>query len=149
MKSLENTKCKPPNRTETPKRWFVLSFLYYGMLSVLSQIPGSTLNELEFRLWDKGVHFGAYGLLGVFLFLGVKQIQRRFFKKNAVLITVGIVALAGAFDEVHQMFVIGRNASIGDFIADTLGGAAGAISAGWIYPLAVSNHFKNSKAKIT
>jgi VanZ family protein len=74
---------------------------------------------------DKVAHFGVYGLLGTLV------CRLRPGWPGAVL---GLVAASGfgATDEWHQSFVPGRDSSLDDWIADTLGAAlAVTLYAGW------------------
>ena len=42
-------------------------------------------------------------------------------RRKVIVLAVFIGVLYGASDEFHQMFVSGRDASVSDFIADSLG----------------------------
>jgi VanZ family protein len=44
-----------------------------------------------------------------------------------VVVITMMVALYGAFDEIHQLFVPGREASMGDLVADVVGGLVAAV----------------------
>ena len=79
-----------------------------GAGSLLSFLPAGS---------DKVAHFGAYAVLGALLTLAVGKPM------------VGwVLAVAyGISDEIHQAFVPGRFASVGDLVADALGAALGAV----------------------
>jgi len=66
--------------------------------------------------WDKAVHATVYGGMAFLLWIG-------FAGRRAWLIWAA-VALVGALDETHQMFVPGRDPDLHDFYADGLGAAA-------------------------
>ena len=66
--------------------------------------------------WDKAVHATVYGGMAFLLWIG-------FAGRRAWLIWAA-VALVGALDETHQMFVPGRDPDLHDFYADGLGSAA-------------------------
>ena len=66
--------------------------------------------------WDKAVHATVYGGMAFLLWVG-------FAGRRAALIWT-VVALVGALDETHQMFVPGRDPDLHDFYADGLGAAA-------------------------
>jgi VanZ family protein len=75
------------------------------------------------RVWDKALHLGAYAALGL-LFV------RAFLGEGAGWLTAVLLAFLatsayGASDEWHQLFTAGRQSAVGDWIADTLGGAIG------------------------
>jgi VanZ family protein len=71
---------------------------------------------------DKIEHFGAYGLLSVFLYLNL-YFQNRFelLKKFPATFTVLIASIYGMVDEIHQMYVPGRSAEFLDWLADFSG----------------------------
>jgi len=83
---------------------------------------------------DKVVHFLVYGLLG---FLWVRALLPTGVQvgggggpvRRAALLAALLAAGWGVLDEIHQSFVPGRDASPADAVADTLGGAAGAVLA--------------------
>lgn len=62
-------------------------------------------------VWDKAVHFTAYGSIAAFFL-----IWRRVPWQAVALSTLG-----GALDELHQLFVPGRSAGLDDLSADFLG----------------------------
>ncbi|AEG32822.1 hypothetical protein AV541_08725 [Thermus parvatiensis] len=75
--------------------------------------------------WDKGAHFLAYALLGLFLRLGLGRFGPAFLG----------AFLYGLLDEWHQSFVPGREAFGLDLVADFLGAYVGARGAGrWEAP---------------
>jgi len=82
-------------------------------VSSLSQVPTAPMGFLS---WDKVAHFGVFAIFGLLL---VRAFRGRFVPALAVGIGWG------ALDEIHQLFVVGRNCSVYDFTAD----AAGVIAA--------------------
>jgi len=81
------------------------------------------LPELTTRLWDKGLHFVAYGTLGALLLFALRSSGAG--RALAPLLAVAGASLYGASDELHQSFVTGRSCELFDWVADTLGGALG------------------------
>ena len=79
----------------------------------------------EFFSSDKLYHFLEYSILGIL----AGRVIRAYALDSQVLYPVGVVALFcliyGAGDEFHQWFVPGRQATVGDVLADTVGGWAG------------------------
>ena len=108
------------------------------LIFALSSIESASLPSLEFKLADKLIHLGEYGLLG-FLFA-------RFFVhlgwKNPYLWAVLIASMYGVADEIHQYYVPGRTMEVYDWIADTLGGLGGSQA----YRLWLKKFKKNSMA---
>jgi VanZ family protein len=65
---------------------------------------------------DKVAHFAVYGLLATLL-------VRLGHRPRAIWLALLATSLYGASDEWHQYFVPGRSCELGDWIADTIGGA--------------------------
>lgn len=96
---------------------------YAALIFWLSSEP-NPLPALTERLWDKAAHFAEYGALGALLLVALRSsgvAPRRALVRAALLASV-----YGASDEVHQAFVPEREADVRDWVADTIGGAAGA-----------------------
>ena len=103
-----------------------LALVWMAVLFVLSSNPGvSAPASLAFG--DKAAHFAAYGALG-FLLAQARLPGRTDGLSRVMLITV-LVTVFGILTEWHQSTVPHRDASIGDVVADALGGffAAGAV----------------------
>ena len=81
----------------------------------------------EFLLHDKLLHALEYSVLGALLVVSLRLAGLR--PRTALLLAVFLGSLYGATDEIHQSFVPGRDASVLDWVADTLGVALGAAAA--------------------
>ncbi|MBN1348249.1 VanZ family protein [candidate division KSB1 bacterium] len=106
------------------KRFFVFylpALIWAAVIFSLSHIPYIQTPDLGFNVTDKMAHFGVYAILGYLVIRAMTLNQpARMTWRNLLL--AGIIAmLYAASDEVHQMFVPGRVAEIGDFIADSSG----------------------------
>ncbi len=69
---------------------------------------------------DKVAHIGLYGGLGMLICRFLANDLHR----SASVAIIGAALLAslyGLSDEIHQLYVPGRRATIGDFVADTIG----------------------------
>ena len=86
--------------------------LLLGAIFVGGEQPGA--GSLFSTPWDKLVHLLVFGSIGVLVALGFPTLSL-----SAVLLAV---AAAGAVDEMHQMFLVGRQAGIDDWLADLVGG---------------------------
>ncbi|MEP4079791.1 VanZ family protein [Haloferula sp.] len=110
-----------------PALWLALFGIWFGVTWWLSSAPRDFPSGLDFRASDKVLHFGWYfggcGLFSAALF----RLRPELPTARRILIAVAVVALCGIIDEFHQATVPGRDATIGDFLADTLGALAGAI----------------------
>jgi len=77
-----------------------------------------------FSMQDKLIHAAAYALMAL-LFWNTGRIHvtahSQFTLEKLLLVTVIFCGLYGASDEWHQSFVAGRDASLFDWLADTLG----------------------------
>jgi VanZ family protein len=80
---------------------------------------------------DKLVHFGAYTALALSLCLWPKPASWVQHPLRTALIIIIISSVYGGVDELHQSFVPGRDASVFDWLADTLGAVFGAAGFGW------------------
>ncbi|TDB37002.1 MAG: VanZ family protein [Actinobacteria bacterium] len=82
-----------------------------------SQVPG--------RYGSFG-HFGEYAIFGALILLALGAPDR-------LLPTVALASAYGITDEVHQLFVSGRQADPVDWLVDTLGALAGALVLSWLW----------------
>jgi VanZ family protein len=96
--------------------WVVVIF-------VVSLIPVRTPGP-EFPFQDKLAHFVEYFILGLLLFRSVRwDISASRWATFGFLVSVA--ATIGALNEFCQSFAPAREMSIGDWVADTAGAAAG------------------------
>lgn len=94
--------------------------IYWLILFILTSLPSKM--AVTVNVSDKIEHFGAYGLLSVFLYLNLSfQNKIKIFNKFPATFTVLIASLYGLLDELHQLFVPGRSAEFLDWIADFSG----------------------------
>lgn len=94
---------------------------YMGIIFYLSAKPSVPIPAL-FPHQDKVFHFAEY--LGL-AFLAAHATGRGLFRRR-FWIALGIAAVYGLSDEIHQSFVPGRDASVADWLADTVGAWVGA-----------------------
>ena len=85
-------------------------------------------NKVSFVVRKIG-HFGEYGLLGLLVtgflltFEGIRKLKKRYIYFYATLWCM----LYALTDEMHQLFVKGRSAKIGDVFVDMFGGLVAAV----------------------
>ena len=102
---------------------FLPAAVYYGLITLLSSRSNARLPVYFFGI-DKCIHFLLYGGFGVCLAWGrVRSDSRGEHAGLGGILMLG--ALSSALDEIHQMFVPGRNAEWADLAADILGVLAG------------------------
>jgi VanZ family protein len=75
---------------------------------------------------DKVTHVALYAVLA-FLAARAEPAASRTLRGGALVLAGG--SAFGAFDEWHQQLVPGRSSSTGDWLADSLGAALGALAA--------------------
>jgi VanZ family protein len=96
-----------------------------ALIFTLSAIPrGFDLSTFPLR--DKGVHVVEYAVLA---WLNARALRHTFPEAPLWRTALGAAAVAvgwGYLDEVHQAFVPGRDASLGDLVADSVGACLGA-----------------------
>jgi VanZ family protein len=100
--------------------------IYWATLLILTSLPGHDLPN--FNVSDKLEHFLAFcvlaTLLGLSLFVQGKYLKLKKYSSSVTLLIVGIYA---ALDELHQLFIPGRYCEFLDWIADFTGALAGII----------------------
>ena len=93
--------------------------LFYAVLIFLmSSIPGGELPDLPFFSFDKIVHAIEFGLFGMLLF---RAFRYPLSLPHPYILTLAVGIPYAALDEIHQLFVPGRNCDIYDFYMDVLG----------------------------
>lgn len=107
--------------------WMLLIFV----LSSQSSLPVVRV----FSGADLLAHAAVYGILCMFLALSF--VPPRVATWNRVLLLTVLVTAYGVTDEYHQSFVPGRDASLGDVLADGAGGFIVAWIMHWRYRRAV------------
>lgn len=86
--------------------------------SSFSEIPAP---ELGFDWQDKIYHAIEYAMLGFLQHRAFFFQKNQFFKSYAGILTWLLGSLYAISDEIHQYFVPGRSADIGDALADVAG----------------------------
>ncbi|MGD0960377.1 MAG: VanZ family protein [Methylomonas sp.] len=110
--------------------------LYCGLIFWLSDqsvLPTPKLFENE----DKLHHFAAYGVMGVCAWRTFRHLPLS--RRLIFWLSFGYCSLYGVSDEWHQSFVIGRNSSAYDWLADAIGGFLGC----WAYHARAKQFIKN------
>jgi VanZ family protein len=98
------------------------ALLWGAVIFGSSSIPSARLPHIAVWNADKLAHFGIYCILA-FLIDRALRAQTRFplLQSRHLLFTVLLTTLYGLSDEIHQVFVPGRNASVYDLLADAAG----------------------------
>ncbi len=105
-----------------PKGKYYLPVIIWAVLMmIVSSIPNLGPQPLNFTYGDKIEHFIEYAILGFLLSLALFKTRSR----PILLVAIAICAAYGIIDELHQLFVPGRDADPFDALADIIGSAAG------------------------
>jgi VanZ family protein len=111
-----------------PAVWLSALLCWFGVLWFISSLEGSPLAPQLFPHFDKLQHFG-YFLGGGFLLTGWNFLRKpeQASWRRLIITTAIVIAAIGFIDEWHQCFTPGRSGGDpGDWLADLLGGTAGA-----------------------
>jgi VanZ family protein len=107
------------------KFWFPVLF-YCCIIFGASAVPSVQLQG-EIPYLDKVIHALEYGILGVLFARAVRVTSLYASLPLVFAITLYFVVFYGVTDEFHQSFVQGRSSDFDDLMADTIGGAIGAV----------------------
>ena len=103
---------------------YVPLVIYWIFLFIATSLPAAHVPS--FAVSDKIKHFSAFFGLSVLLSLTLLyQSKVLLFKKYFPAAALIISSIYGLLDEIHQSFVPGRNSEFLDWVADSLGAAAG------------------------
>ena len=101
-------------------RWLAILFTILIAIEIFyfSALPGSieTGTQISFA---KVYHFIVFFLFAFFLFISIKGSRK--IKISYIIMTLTASILYAISDEIHQIFVPLRNASMGDILTDCLG----------------------------
>jgi len=111
--------------TKIIKFWLPV-LLIMGFIFYASSLPAEDIPPL-FPSQDFAFHLIIYLALSYFFIRALKNTYTNIAPAKAVLFTVIFASLYGLTDEFHQLFVVGRNASIFDLFIDSIGSFIGAL----------------------
>ncbi len=94
--------------------WLVLIF-------IVSSIPHLKVTFVKILSMDKIAHFSEYFIFGLLFKNGLYREDNN--RVRNIMLVIAATTIFATLDEIHQMIVPGRTASVYDFIADFLGGA--------------------------
>ena len=102
-----------------------LPLILYCLLIYIQSAHPSPEQIPSFRFVDKGLHFAAYGVLGILFYRAYQTLRIKTNIQLLMVLSAVSASLYGISDEIHQSFVPFREASVGDVIADTIGAFSG------------------------
>lgn len=110
-------------------RWLRIALVlaWAALIWWLSSQRGSSLPKIPLppQLWNLG-HVVAFGVLSALIILSFSRCTPK-----AAVIAVGLTALYGTIDELHQGSVLGRHMDAWDVASDTLGACLAACVLLW------------------
>ncbi len=104
----------------TPRRWWPVVG-WAGVILTLTSWPSPPDVAPRFPGFDKVVHFTMYAVLGSL----VAHALRVPVSVRARLNAITALAIFAFVDELHQLLIPGRSASVWDWTADLVGAVAG------------------------
>lgn len=106
-----------------------ISLMWVCIVTILSLMPPVYTDTSLFPNSDKVVHFFMYAIMAVF-FLSRMLFSKGITPKMIILVTIiSSIVLGGMLELAQEFFTASREASIGDFLANSLG----AVFATYIY----------------
>ena len=113
---------RPPERSgfHNFMRYWLPVLVYITIIYSLSAQP-NLKPPINFRFADKAYHLLEYFGLGVLLARALRASLRVRIPLFAAMMALGIGMTVGASDEILQSFVPGRDSSVFDFAADSIG----------------------------
>jgi VanZ family protein len=105
---------------------------YMALIFYVSSLPHPDENLPKFlfeKLGDKVLHVIEYAVLAALSYRAFLRAAGSYAARYAVVFAAAAASLYGATDEVHQAFVPFRTATSLDWVADTAGAIAGALTA--------------------
>jgi len=106
---------------------FLPALLWATVIFILSSIPGKGFAKFQFFFYlpfaDKLVHGVIYLILGVLTYRAFSPTERRF--NYTLPLSIILCTAFGFTDELHQTFIPGRDMSMYDLLADSIGAIIG------------------------
>lgn len=109
----------------------------------ISHQPYVVVPDIGIRIEDKILHFIAYLIFGLSIVYSICGLKRNINKKRLFVILIVTGAVYALSDELHQLYVPGRDADVYDFLADVLG----IIASYYVYPVIMKLLFKFKGSK--
>ena len=112
--------------------------------NVVTQVTEEEPSEAKFEdihnFIRKQGHFIEFAILGILVFLLARSYN--FSLKKSLITAISFVLFYAATDEIHQLFVEGRNGCVKDVFIDFLGSVIGI---GITYPIEAKKHKKQTR----
>ncbi len=105
--------------------YWLSTVCYMGLIYYLSSINGGRLSGW-LHGYDKPVHLLIYMILAFLFYL---SLNRSGVRRYLLIISFLFAVIYGITDEIHQLYVPLRDASVGDVVANSIGALLGSYSA--------------------
>ena len=113
---------------KTAKYW--LPFIFYmALIFYLSSRPDPRMPMPDVWNIDKIYHSIEYSIFSFLAYHAFAHTPLDILSKNAIVLVIIFTSFYGATDEIHQIFVQGRQANVIDWVFDAAGGFIGIICA--------------------
>ncbi len=110
--------------TGARRAWWMVGGWLVVQLSATS-VPGRALPPGIGHPADYAGHLVMYGVLGL---LVARAASLSGFPSGRLLVLLAVLGAYAAADELHQLLIPGRSASVADWLSDTLGAGAGLLA---------------------
>lgn len=122
--------------------YWSLTICYMAVLYYSSSISGTRLPGLP-NAYDKLIHFLVYTILAFLIYC---SLARSGIRRYLLILSFLFAVIYGITDEIHQLYVPFRDASIGDVIANSLGALCGSYLASKLISSGISG--RNSVGRV-
>ncbi len=99
-------------------------YAYAALIFYLSSLP-KVLPDTGIPCFDKFLHLIEYFVFGLLAARAFKSSKKSALRGNVFILAVLISISYGALDELHQLFIPGREYSLLDMTFDAIGGIGG------------------------
>lgn len=111
-----------PSQESTVQTNIVVDIIYRIYTNIFAgKLDFNTFNSYLFKPVRKLAHFSEYAMLGVLVYINVKD----YIKKKPIIVSVIFSLLYAISDEIHQIFVPGRYCALLDMTIDVCGATFG------------------------
>lgn len=115
-------------------KYWVPLYIYAGIIFYVSGMS-RPLPDVDIPFFDKLLHILEYGLFAILASRAFRKSSRKSVFENFKILAVLVSIAYGISDEFHQAFVSGRDFSVFDMAADSIGGILGAFVYGRYRPV--------------
>jgi VanZ family protein len=112
----------PASRSGRFVKYHLPTILFAVAILVVSSIPHLNVQPLAGYPFDKLAHFIEYAVFAALVHRSMSRVEPAISPARGFWISLLLMFLMAALDELHQLYIPGRSADPFDLIADLLGG---------------------------